>query len=46
VSRNSKRAFQRHQRERDDTAVPAPDTFDELADQLQVVWNHPDADAR
>ena len=38
--------IQRHQRERDDTAVPAPDTFDELADQLQVVWNHPDADAR
>lgn len=35
-----------HQQERDDTAVPAPQAFDGLADQLQAVWNHPDADAR
>lgn len=35
-----------HQQERDDTAVPAPQAFDGLADQLQSVWNHPDADAR
>lgn len=38
--------IQQHQHERADTAVPASDAFDGLADQLQSVWNHPDADAR